>query len=155
MKVKHSKLELKDLVILNLDYQFNTPKENIDVDKLMSTYNIDLDFMIIESLANEYKVFVKASINYNLKKPVYGYSIFIECGSAFKIDSEVSKDERNQLISNSALVMTLNFLRVSLVNITGSFPFGKYILPSIDVKDLLEQKAIVSKKISTPRKKKL
>jgi preprotein translocase subunit SecB len=58
------------------------------------------------------------------------------------------------LLQFSAVSIALNSLRGFISSLTANAPFGRYILPSIDVNDLFRQKAKVNVKPVVKRKKK-
>lgn len=144
MTIKPSPLELKDFSLLNAECHFIPPEPNSDILSLFNEYEIDINFgsrkVTPEGL---YTIHVKSSINFQLPDPnaKKGYEMFIECMGVFEIkNKDMSGAEKASLLSNSGLVMTLNFLRTKLADITSQFPLGKYLLPSIDLKDLIERK---------------
>lgn len=142
MTIKPSLLELKDFVVINFDYSFISPADQIDVQAVFAGYEVDIDFSLQKGQEHIYNVFVKAEINYDETKPKQpGYTMLVECVGVFSMDeSLLSKEDGQNLLTNSALVMTLNFLRTFIADATGHFPFGKYWLPSMDMKELLAQK---------------
>ena len=64
MKFVKSQLELIDFFIINTKYKFvDAIENNIDVRKLFSEYEIDIDFMPKIRENNQYFVYIKISIN--------------------------------------------------------------------------------------------
>lgn len=156
MKIKPSQLELRELSVINFQTKFVPPEEKTDVRSLFNQYEVDVNFAIKKNDSNIYSVFVKAMINgEKTKDQLPGYEIFTECVGHFEmIENDLSEKDIQSLVTNSSLVMTLNFLRVHLADVTSHFPLGRYFLPSIDMKDLLEQKQKLIEKSKTKRKKK-
>lgn len=152
MKVTPSPLKLVDLSVINLVCHFIAPKKQIDVNKLFESYEVDINFGVAkQSNANSFQLFMKAEINYDqsLALQKEGYAMFIECAGIFTIEKDIIKDsEKSVQLTNSALVMMLNFLRTKLADYTAQFPFGVYFIPSIDLNELVKEK----QKTLTPKK---
>lgn len=158
MTIKPSPLELKDFSLTNVECHFIPPEPNADILSLFQEYEIDINFgsrkVNVDGL---YTIYIKAEINFqrpdsSAKK---GYEMFIECMGIFSItDTEMPNEEKMSLLSNSGLVMTLNFLRTKLADVTSQFPMGKYLLPSIDLKDLIEKKKTLLAKAKENKAKK-
>ena len=79
----------------------------------------------------------------NNNKPEPGYSFFIETVTYFEISDEEKLDKKllNNLLSYSIVAMAYSNIRSILLNITTYGPFGKYILPSVDVEKLISDKS--------------
>lgn len=147
MKVTPSPLKLVDLSVINLVCHFIAPKKQIDVNKLFESYEVDINFGVAkQSNANSFQLFMKAEINYDqsLALQKEGYAMLIECAGIFTIEGA----EKSVQLTNSALVMMLNFLRTKLADYTAQFPFGIYFIPSIDLNELVKEK----QKTLTPKK---
>jgi len=147
MTIKQSPLELKDCALLNFNCKFVAPKSAAkDVNiftEYFEKYSVDVNFAITNASSDLPQVYVKSSINMDLDetKRLPGYEIYIECVGVFHINNEqITIEDKMNLLTNSAVVMVLNFLRTQTSAITASFIFGRYLLPSIDMKDLLEKK---------------
>ncbi|MBP7556642.1 MAG: protein-export chaperone SecB [Chitinophagaceae bacterium] len=157
MTIKQSPLELKEFNILNVDCRFVAPKIEVDVEKLFNSYEIDINFAIRQiAEGTVYVLFVKAEINYEVPPTIQkeGYEMYIESVGVFSVkDTKISDEEKLTLLTNSGLVMVLNFLRTKLADITAHFPMGKYYIPSIDLKDLVEKKQKTLHKASVKNKK--
>lgn len=156
MKIKPSQLELRDFSVINFQTKFIPPEEKTDVRALFNQYEVDVNFAIKKTENNFYNVFVKAIINSDkTKDQLPGYEILTECVGIFEmIENDLSEKDIQSLVTNSSLVMTLNFLRIHLADVTSHFPLGRYFLPSIDMKDLLEQKQKLIEKSKIKKKKK-
>ncbi len=140
MKPQLSPLILLDFAIINSNFKFIAPTDNSDIRSLISEYLIDIDYAIIQEPDNT-RVFIKSSIN-QIEEPINGYSIFAEGVAVFAISKTVklSDDDKKSLLQFSAVSIALNSLRGFISSLTANAPFGRYILPSIDVNDLFQQK---------------
>lgn len=147
MKIKMSPLSIRDLAVINFDYGFIPSNKEENLREYFDKYEIDINFALKEYNESTYQLFVKAEINYQDTKQLPGYEIFCECTGIFDVDnSEITAEEKRALLSNSALVITLNFLRFYIASSTSNFPYGKFLLPSLDLKDLLNKRAQLVKK---------
>lgn len=155
MKSLRSPLILEDFAILDCEYNFTSADsdEVKDIESLIDNYVIDIDFGMSDNDLGNIIFFAKISINRNEEfKPIHpGYSIFVEGASVFSFDekSALSDDEKATLLSYSALSITINNLRGFISALTAFAPFGKYMLPAIDVNNLLEQKKASSEKVKS------
>ncbi len=142
---------LIDFAILNSNFKFTPPPIETDIPTLISTYEIDIDFAVVENKDEHIRVFVKTSINQGANEKA-GYSIFAEGASIFNLlkDENMPEDELKSLVQSS-ISIALNNLRGFISSLTSNAPFGRYILPSIDMRDLISQKAhAIQEKRNTP-----
>ena len=152
MKVTASPLQILDFAILKFEMEYVAITKEIELKELFSGYNIDLDFSIDDS-DGILRVFMKSGINQGKKKEM-GYSVFAECACLFQFDEKISisHNEKDSLQSFSAIYITLNALRGFISNFTVNGPMGRYILPSIDLNKLIDEKKKLSiKKISNKK----
>lgn len=154
MKPQLSPLILLDFAIINSSFKFIAPPDNSDIRKLVSEYLIDIDFAIIQELEST-RVFIKTSVNQS-ETETPGYSIFAEGVAVFDISktATLTEDDKKALLQYSAVSIALNSLRGFITSLTANAPFGRYILPSIDVNDLFQQKAKAIQKPIAKKKKK-
>lgn len=146
MKIPKSDLELIEFVIINSEYRFHEPKDDIEINirELFSDYELNIDFGTSEPIEDEdniFNIFIKIDIN-NGKDPLPGYSIFCEGVGLFKIPNLKTLEDSvaNNLLQISSLSISINSIRSYLMNITNYYPFGKFILPSIDMNQLISSK---------------
>jgi preprotein translocase subunit SecB len=145
MLAKKSPLILKNFLLLRQTFQFIQPEEEVVISDVTDKYGIDIDFAINKP-DDFYQCFLKIEIN-QADTPLPGYQIFIEGVGIFAIDNsfELSEEEKGNLIQYSSISICINSLRSIISNITSFAPFGKYILPSIDVNELLKDKVALQK----------
>jgi preprotein translocase subunit SecB len=141
MKPKASPLTVIDFAILNLELNFIQPQDesSFDIKKAFDEYEMDIDFSI--SGKEMIQVVIKVEINRG-KEKLPGYSIFAESGCLFefKKNMEIQEDAKNSMGGFSTIYIALNALRGFISQITANAPLGRYILPSIDLNDLIQQK---------------
>jgi preprotein translocase subunit SecB len=142
MITKQSPLELIEFVVLEQHFEFIPSDIAIeDTRALFSKYIVDIDFGIKKMQPDIHQMRVKASINY-IDSPESGYKIYLETGGIFKIDEKMKDQETySNLLYRSTLSMQLNYLRTFIADVSSHFPLGRYWLPSIDLVDLINEKA--------------
>lgn len=141
MKTKNSQLIFKEFYILASSL-ISIPLED-ESDGLINDFSIDIDFDIYKSeeIENEFRIIVSIDGNDDENPtPGYCFGIIIEGYFGFDFDKKNDQNEIDVLLTRSAIPILIGQLRNYLSTITAMSPYGKYILPSIDMNDLLEQK---------------
>jgi hypothetical protein len=140
MKASLSPLSILDFGLTSMDFKTIAPvKSELDVNAYFHDYEIDIDFGIhIEKYIN---VYIVARVNYGEKK-LPGYSFCAEAGCFFQFTETagLSKAQKADLEGFSTIYIALNSLRGLISSFTANAPFGRYILPSIDLNDLIAKK---------------
>lgn len=143
MKAHQSPLTLENFFLLNLDYQVVKPNDDAKVDysELIDSYEIDIDFAFQQFDSVNFQLFTKIGVNH-IEDPKSGYTLFAEGVCVFTFDNnvELTEGDKSQLLHFSGLNICINSLRNILATTTANGPFGRYILPSIDVNHLLKSK---------------
>jgi preprotein translocase subunit SecB len=143
MIAKKSPFILSDFLLLKQIVEFLPPsnKEEIDIHTVMNSYGIDIDFTVQEIQESTYQIFVKVIINPPPSGQV-GYSIFSEGVGIFDFDKsiELSAEDKGDYLYYSGLPICINSIRSIISTITSNGPFGKFILPSIDLTELIKEK---------------
>ena len=159
MQIVKSPLELVDFILLDAEYRVIVPELGVDPDftEVFDQYGIDMDYAIQpkQTIPGELLVFVRCAINC-AEEPLPGYRLFIEGVGHFKSDGrgDVSDDDWQTLLRGSALGIVINSLRVIGMQLTAQGPFGKYVLPSVDLNDLHQKKAEAYQQQKAPRRRK-
>ena len=139
MEIKKSQLEILNYVALNITFNsiLCDEKEEIDIYQ----YPIEIDFGLNESENNLKTFFIKVWSNFN-DNPDPGYSFSVETVTLFRIENAEKLDGQtmNNLLTYSILGIAYSNLRGIISNISNTGPFGRYILPSIDLQDLVSKK---------------
>lgn len=139
-----SPLQLLDFKLLEAHVEFVIPEESeLDVKALFQSYEVDIDFGIGESdLEDEIQLFTMIQINNNAENPLSGYKIKVEGGGTFRIENPENLEEglKNNLTQFTTLNMMINNLRNIVYQITKLGPMGGYLLPPIDITQLLRDK---------------
>jgi hypothetical protein len=141
MKPIPSPLNIVEFALINLEFNFIQPEPQLDIDqeKLFLEYDLDIDFSIHRN--DLIRVLIKAEIN-RASKRLPGYSILAEvaCFFEFNKEVEISVEVKNNIEGFSTIYMALNTLRGVISQVTANAILGRYILPSIDLNDLIEKK---------------
>jgi preprotein translocase subunit SecB len=148
MKPKNSPLSLVDINILASSVIVIPTPDGYDGD--LNSFLIDIDFNLFKQNEDESIFKVRVSIDGNdPKEPSPGYCFNLVAEGIFKYKNEnCSKpDEKDLLLSNSAIHIVIGHLRSHLMTLTATGPYDKYILPVVDFSDLLQQKNDKAKEI--------
>ncbi len=146
MIAKKSPFVLKNFLLLKQNIEF-IPFPNDNGKKIKwntDAYVIDIDFNIEDSEKPFFQIFIKLEIN-QIEKKESGYSIFSEGVGIFEFDKVVENDDaaKGDYLYFSGLSICINSLRAIISNSTSNYPIGKYILPTIDINELLKDKGII------------
>jgi hypothetical protein len=141
MKANRSPLVLNNFLLLNHKYQFIQPVADSNNIEVFDQYLIDIDYVIKGEDEGFFQMFTKIDIN-NIDKPLPGYKLFIEgvCIFSFEKNAGLTDKDKASLLHISGINISVNSLRNILSYVTANGPFGKYILPAIDVNKILEDK---------------
>lgn len=149
MKLQKSQIELLDFSIIDTRYKFIEPSsESIEVKDVFSEYDIDIDFMPKMAEGNQIVIFIKVSIN-EIDIPKIGYSIFAEGIAVFDLNGGENMDRKtfDDYVWSAGISIAINCIRNYICIITQHFPFGKYILPAVDLREQVKEKnRILNKK---------
>lgn len=153
MKPQLSPLVLNDFAIINCNFKFTAPPDKTSIRKIVEEYDLDIDFATVKD-EEKIRIFIKAAINQG-DNNLPGYSIFAEGVAIFELISStsLSAEDKKSLLQYSAVSIAINSLRGFISVLTANAPFGKYILPSIDVNNLSQQKTNRQKKSAPPKRK--
>jgi len=141
MKPKNSPLSLRDIYIIASNLiAVPTPD---DYEGEINSFSIEIDFDIYQDPDDsQFKIIVSVDGN-DSENPVPGYCFNIIAEGTFNIEKEtkISPEDKDALLSRSAIPIVIGHIRSYLSTITGSGPFDKYLLPVVDFNDLLQQKS--------------
>lgn len=145
MKADPSEIKLVSLQIIQSHFTYIPLKKKIkyaDVQHLMNDYEIDIDFSHQVNKENIIRVYTKIEIN-NAEEPLPGYQLFIEglADFTFTETDELSTVQKNNLKTFSTVNILIGYLRNNLASMTVSSPLGQYLLPPININNLIAKKA--------------
>lgn len=113
----------------------------------LNDFSIDIDFDIFTNEIDQDVRRIVVSVQGNdQENPVPGYCFSIVAQGAFNFDKtiKVSKKDKDTLLTHSAIPLIIGQIRSYLSSLTAHGPFGIYLLPAIDMNDLLKQKAQIA-----------
>ncbi len=145
MQIKRSELTIDKLLIVasNIVIVPTTPET-----KFVSLDNIDLDadFNIRTNSKDKstFKVFLSISGNISkVLKPGYSFSVASE-GIFHIVGLEsMQKEHIDGLLVRAALPILISHVRSYLINTTAYYPFGKYVLPAVDLNAFIKDKNVL------------
>ncbi|MEA3448453.1 MAG: hypothetical protein U9Q98_08415 [Bacteroidota bacterium] len=147
MEAKNSPLRLLDFTIFSSKIESYLPENPEDINLNALPINIDFERLSSDDPEDNSKM-IKIQIKINPSKKKYGYVMSFEAGGIFDIapSSNINKEIKNNLLGISAVSIMISQLRVYIQNITSYSTCGTYLLPPIDINDLIEKKVKSEKK---------
>jgi len=139
MLIKKSPLDLQDFLVTQNTFKFIPTDEEIDADHIFKNYLIDIEYSINTKDDLNFQLYVKIEVNASGESP--GYSLTAEGVGIFLLGDGLSLDDKKRFLNYSALSICINNLRSLFSTITAHYPLGKYVMPAVDVNDLVSQKA--------------
>ncbi len=142
MKVKNSQLNFEDFKIMACSFAA-IPSDKKIPSKDLQNIPVDVDFDILSKNTDTSKFKILLQIaSKDSKKMQRGYMFSIISEASFNIIgfSKLSKEKRDQFILYTALPLSISMVRSHLYNASASFTYGPYLLPSIDLLDLVKNK---------------
>lgn len=145
---KKSVLELIDFSIIESQYKFVPPTDKshkIDIDDTFRNYDVFIDYMLRSQ--DEQHIVIRSKVVINPEGDsnddvLTGYHLLVEGAAIFSLEEEgLSDEELRNLINFSSVSILISNIRGYIANLTAYAPFGKYILPAIDVRSLINEKA--------------
>jgi preprotein translocase subunit SecB len=145
MRPKFSDLKFIDY-ILNETKFFSVVNENDDFETIRNKiqqrkFDIDFDIFINEENNDIFKIILKIDNFSKNKQKIFGYNFLIEITASFYLKNlqKLPTKKQTQYILFSALPMTISLARAELGHITANAVLGRYILPAIDINDLIDK----------------
>jgi preprotein translocase subunit SecB len=152
IKARFSPLRIVDFALLRSHFELISSETEIHFRKVAPDYTVNTDFAITSDEQNLQKVFMKIAVN-QIENPLPGYGLFAEGVGIFQLlEEDKLSDEDKISLQYSAVSIVLNNLRAFLSNLSAYGPLGKYLLPSIDLNDLFNQKIDTRKERVSPKK---
>ena len=143
MIAKKSPLKYVQFYLLSSTYEFVDEQQNTYSDiqsELFENYAIEIDFVNNSREKNSFSLYTRIVVNYG-KVKLPGHSLMVEGTGLFELEKESLDEEAfNNLSTLSALTMMISSLRGYIMNLTGYSPMGKFVLPSLDIYELIKLK---------------
>lgn len=125
---------------------------------LVENEDIGVDFNILTHVSDKSKYKITLSLSGNTKKPEkpgYSFSLYSEAMFYIPNIETYDKNSLDKLFLHTALPILISHVRTFLINSTCYMPYGRYILPCIDMTylvDLQKKKEIKKRKTSNTKK---
>lgn len=127
------------IISSHFDTVAKTPNDTCNYSDL----KLEIDFEIFDSNKDEgvFKIDLMVKGN-DIDHPIPGYRFFIVASGIFELKSVEPRGEEllNQFLLYSALPMMISSVRMYIVNVSSYLPHGPFMLPSIDLGKIIEQK---------------
>jgi len=142
MEIKRSDLKLEKFTMLACNF-VTVPSEKKLSKEALKNIPIDLDFDILRNKKNSSKVKIILELNSNFSEkpePGYMFSTVAEAEYNIKGLGKMPEEKQNRYILFTALPLAIAMVRSHLYSGSSNYPYGHYLLPSIDLPDLFEKK---------------
>lgn len=140
MKVKKSVLNFEQFIVFSSHFDAIPLQEKGEGKLKDIPLNIDVDILTTPQNQSVYNVVVEITGN-NGKKKLPGYSFFVGSEGIFTLNQkDLQKEMIDQLLAYSAVPMVINSIRGYLLNLSSYAIYGQYLLPAIDIQQIVQQK---------------
>jgi len=142
MEIRRSNLKLNKFTMLACNFA-TVPSDKKVTSESLKNIPIDLDFDILTNKKNSSRVKIVLEFHSNeIENPLpgYMYSVIAEAEYNIKGLAKMPEDKRNRYILFTALPLAIAMVRSHLYSVSSNFPYGHYLMPSIDLPDLFEKK---------------
>lgn len=125
----------------SLDHYLGKKGKQLDLSRI--PIEIDYDLFFHDELGRH--VFrIVMTVKGNSRKTFNGYVFNIKVGAEYRISEEIEADSEQywMYINNTGVACLLNEVRIYLQTLTAFSVFGPYLLPMIDMGDLMAKKSM-------------
>lgn len=136
METKESELRLQNLRLLTFSLRAEVPESSSEVRPKPQHGSPDIDFRIER---NDEKDLYRIIVDVCSRAQEAGYSYDVSAVGFFALNDDIDAKRRDQLLLNSALPMMISATRGYLADMTAHSVYGRYLLPTIDMADLLSK----------------
>ena len=134
METKESDLRIVNLHILSFSVRADVPQNPSEGMPSPEHASPDIDFRIER---NDQKAIYRIVVDVSSKPQEAGYSYNVSTIGFFALHDDTDPKLRDQLLLSSALPMMISAIRGYLADMTAHSVYGRYILPTIDMPDIL------------------
>ncbi|HZW38415.1 MAG TPA: hypothetical protein VFF33_03860 [Ignavibacteriaceae bacterium] len=141
MTKKQMELSIKEFSILSLNFTY-IPYEAASEEEgeiLNQPVEVDFDIQTTEK-SDSIRIELDLTCNFEEEDLHPGYSYYVSCEAFFDLENAESKKdvEIDGYLLYTALPMVIDYMRGYLATISGSFPYGQYLMPIIDIDEVIE-----------------
>jgi hypothetical protein len=127
-------LQLKDFFLRRLRVDWHEPEGNA---KVMVESFLDYDVARHRRDKKRFRLDLRVRIAPSPKGLKAGYEIDSEIAGVFSFPDGVSEEEKQWLVRFNGCFILYGILRGEIASFTGSFPGGKFLLPTVDMEEVV------------------
>ncbi len=136
METRESDLRIVNLRLLSFSVRAEIPETASEKKPTPEHGNPDIDFRIER---NDEKDIYRIVVDVGSKAREAGYSYDVSAVGFFAMHDDIDPKRCDQLLLNSALPMMISAIRGYIADMTAHSVYGRYMLPTIDMLDLLSR----------------
>lgn len=125
---------LEEFYLTRLKVQWFEPEEPIEVD---TRFGFNYDVAYSQDDPNRYRLTFRVTCEPGTQ-PKVGYEIDSEMMGFFSFPEDTPREEMEYLIRLNGSTILYGILRGELASVTGMFPHGKFVLPTVMMSDVVE-----------------
>ncbi|PKN72927.1 MAG: hypothetical protein CVU50_05205 [Candidatus Cloacimonetes bacterium HGW-Cloacimonetes-3] len=139
---QNAPIQQTQFAVLQSSIALNVNKKTKQVSLAAIPLEIEYDIYFNDEIG-PYAFRIVMTIKGNAKKTVPGYVFTLKVGSEYKLseDLAIDGDDYKMYVSNTGVACLINEARVYLQSLSAFFPFGAYIMPMVDMRDLMSQRS--------------
>lgn len=140
MKKNYSDFQIQGFMVLSSHIEtIPVPPDKMKDFNHLEELEIDVDFEIMQKKDDEREYKIISTISANTEERNPGYLFKIVSQAAFRFNRKTKKEKKDKMLLFSGLPMLINSVRAYLMSVTSFGPYGKYTLPMLDVKSIIEE----------------
>jgi preprotein translocase subunit SecB len=135
MKVEKSNIRFTNFVVVDLKITCNFPDKSAE--QVLDS-DVDLNYEIFQFTNDVNSFQIRMDLNIAPPEDKFGYKMQVSCMGNFNFDEGQEKEQIDVQLNSTCIPLLLGNLRGVLSTITSNFPFGKYLLPSLSIKSIID-----------------
>ncbi len=141
-RITLSLLQLNDFYLTELSVKWYEPEGNVGDNLTISAHHaINFEVLDHREVADEFALNLQFKLLPVDRENPAGYEISADILGFFTLpDSEKKAEQLGSLVYNGLLIL-YGILRGEIAAFTGSFPGGKFLLPTVDMRNVISRKA--------------
>ncbi len=146
MKIKPSPLKLLDFTVFSFKMDITPADDPREV--YLSLLPVEIDFDAFQPKEDEKGIrIIEMNLLVNKAGKKAGYKFSLTASGVFSLEDATSliENEKSNLLGISTINLMISNIRGFLKNVTNYGPFGAYLLPSVDMNHLMQEKVRMEK----------
>jgi preprotein translocase subunit SecB len=141
MKIKPSPLQLLDFTVFSFKMGITPTDDPREINLSLLPVEIDFDTFQPKDAEKSIRI-IEMNLLVNKAGKKAGYKFSLTASGVFSLEDETSlnENEKNNLLGISTINLMISNIRGFLKNVTSYGTFGAYLLPSVDMNDLMQEK---------------